>query len=182
VRLLLGLEFVLNGFNWWVKIIGPYPSISDYAGGKPVHAGLVGAMIATGFLFHVVKAVELLAGLALLTNYWVPLALVAVFSVTLNVFFVDVLISTHLRAHIMGTGAMVMSIFLMIAYLPYYMPMLAKNAQPHIVDASSQVPLLTSKMAKMIMIGLGLVSVCFGIVMIGWVGVMIFQTFSGSAF
>jgi hypothetical protein len=182
VRLLLGIEFFLNGFNWWVKIIGPYPSISDYAGGKPVHAGVVGAMIATGFMFHVVKAVELLAGIALLTNRWVPLALVAVFSVTLNVFFVDVLISTHLRAHIMGAGAMLMSIFLMFSYLPYYVPMLAKNAQAHMIVIPDHLHFVPLRTAKTALTGLGLVSVGFGVVMIGWVGVMIFQTLFGSAF
>jgi uncharacterized membrane protein len=179
VRLILGLEFFLNGLNWWIKIIGPYPSISDYAGGQPVHAGLVGAMIATGFLFHVVKAVELLAGIALLTNRWVPLALVSVFSVTLNVFFVDVLISTHLRAHIMGTGAMLMSIFLMFSYLPYYLPMLAKNAQAHMIVIPGQSHFMPSGWVKACFTGLGLVSLGFGVVMIGWVAVMIFQTFSG---
>jgi hypothetical protein len=184
VRMILGLEFLLNGLNWWIKIIGPYPSISDYAGGKPVHPGFVGAMIATGFIFHIVKATELIAGIGLLANRWVPLCLVAVFPVTVNVFFVDVLMSTHLRAHIMGTGAMLMSIFLMLSYFSYYAPMLSIVTQPHRTIQSIQIPQylqdIPSELGKRFILALGIMSALFGVVMLCWVGVMIIQTASGS--
>lgn len=185
VRLVLGLEFVVNGLNWWVKLIDPYPSIADFIHHAPPD-DVVGAMIRSGVLFHVVKAVELVAGVALLTNCFVPLALVAALPVTVNVFMVDVLISTHLRAHIMGTGAMMMSGFLMLAYLPYYRPMLDLRTQFETpATASSSAPgrqfAWLSPQAcpagRRLMVLFGGASLAIGLVMIVWVFVMIGQHF-----
>ncbi|MEO0033483.1 MAG: hypothetical protein RIS94_3241, partial [Pseudomonadota bacterium] len=84
VRLLLGTVYLVNGTNWFFKIITPYPSMSDYAHYLPP-ADVVGAMIEQGVLFHAAKAMEVLAGVLLLSNRLVPLALVVSMSVTVPV-------------------------------------------------------------------------------------------------
>ena len=89
IRILLGLVCFANGFNWFFKIITPYPSMSDFVHFMPP-PDIVGALIENGILFHLVKVVELVAGIALLTNRFVPLALVVSMSVTVIVFIVDV--------------------------------------------------------------------------------------------
>ena len=31
VRLIFGVQMTISGLNWWVKLIDPYPSLSDFA-------------------------------------------------------------------------------------------------------------------------------------------------------
>jgi hypothetical protein len=45
----------------------------------------IGALVATGYMMPFVKAVEVLAGLLLLANRFVPLALVALTPIVLNI-------------------------------------------------------------------------------------------------
>lgn len=169
VRLMMGTEFLLNGLNWWVKLIGPYPSISDFAHRAPP-PDFVGAMIQTGVMFHIVKATELLAGIALLTNRFVPLMLVAAFPVTVPVFIVDVILIHHLRGFFMGTGALLMNTFLLFSYLHCYRPMLNPRAQP---DAGR--PQDIPQLPVPLMLAYGWVATAFGAVILTWVAVMMFQ-------
>ena len=70
-RLLLGFDLLLNGINWWWKLL-PYPTLGDVpAHGTPQ---FIQAMIDTHFLFDGIKIVEVATGLALFANRWVPLA------------------------------------------------------------------------------------------------------------
>lgn len=126
VRLLFGLNFLLNGINWWWKIL-PYPTIADPPGGPP----FVQAMIDTGFLFHSIKLIEVVAGVAIIANRFVPLALVVAFPVTAAAWAVDVgLLGHSLRAQVMGWSVLSMNGFLLLAYLDAYRPMLAIRAAP----------------------------------------------------
>lgn len=126
VRLLFGLNFLLNGINWWWKIL-PYPTIGDPPGGP----AFVQAMIDTGFLFDGIKAVEVLTGVAILANRFVPLALAVAFPVTVAAWAVDIgLLGHSLRAQVMGWAVLSMNGFLMLAYLDAYGPMLLSKAAP----------------------------------------------------
>jgi len=181
VRIMLGTEFLINGLNWWVKLIGPYPSISDFAHHAPP-PDFVGAMIQTGVMFHVVKATELLAGIALLTNRFVPLMLVAVFPVTVPVFIVDVILIHHLRGFLMGTGAMLMNTFLLFSYLQCYRPMLNARAQPDSRSAEAAASAESAACAESataipgpLMLVYGSLAAFFGAVILIWVAVMMFQ-------
>ena len=129
VRLLLGAAYLVGGGNWFFKVIDPYPSISDYLNAPPPD-DIVGALIRTGILFHMVKLVELVAGLSLLSNRFVALALVISAPVTVVVFVVDVFVSGHTRAVFMGTGSFAMHGFLLLAYLNTYRPLLAARPVP----------------------------------------------------
>jgi hypothetical protein len=127
VRILFGLDLVINGLNWWVKLVTPYPSLSDFVD-KPPPPDFVGAMISTGIIFHVVKGTELIAGIAVLANRFVPLALVVALPISVNVFLVDWFLAHRLRAYVMGTGALLMNLALMAAYLEYYRPLLQSRS------------------------------------------------------
>jgi putative oxidoreductase len=67
-RILLGLAFVVFGLNYFLEFL-PKPDNMDPAAGA-----FVGALIA-GKVLGLIKAVEIGAGLALLGNRFVPLAL-----------------------------------------------------------------------------------------------------------
>jgi hypothetical protein len=170
-RLLLGAEFFINGLNWWVKLITPYPSMSD--GALLPKGDLLGAMIDTGILFHLVKAVELAAGVALLGNWFVPLALVVVFPVTVNVFIVDVFLHHRLRGFIMGAGAMLINSFLMLSYLGHYRTMLVRRAA--VDDLSARPGPSVLRFSRSL---LSVPAVIFGMIMVIWVAAMIVQHFA----
>lgn len=77
-RLLLGLLFAVFGLNGFVGFI-PVPPPAPEAG------AFLGALAATGYMFPMVKGLELLAGLALLAGVYVPLALLVLIPIVVNI-------------------------------------------------------------------------------------------------
>jgi len=178
VRLLMGVIYVINGVNWWFKLITPYPSLSDFATMAPP-PDVVGAMIENGVMFHMVKALELLTGIALLTNFMVPLVLVAVLPVTISVFIVDVFFIAHLRGFVMGAGSLVLNVYLLLAYLEHYRGMLAIRGRttgvPDAPGDGGNATDLVVTLARPVMPLIAALAVVLGLVMLGWLLVMIAQ-------
>jgi putative oxidoreductase len=82
-RVLLGLVFVVFGLNGFLNFIkGPLPS--------GVAGQFLGALMQSHFVF-VVSAVELVGGVLLLVNRYLPLALVLLGPVIVNIFFYHLL-------------------------------------------------------------------------------------------
>src|SRR5262245_44713279 len=132
-RLLLAFEYVLNGLNWWWKVL-PYPSAADPP--LPQTPAFVQAMIDTGFMFSGTKAVEVVTGLMLLANLWVPLALVVAFPVTVGIWSVDFfLISSSLRAQLLGWSVLTLNSYLLFAYIGHFRPMLVARATPWVAES-----------------------------------------------
>jgi len=78
VRALLGLAFVTFGLNFFFPFM-PMPPMSGPAG------AFAGALYATGYMFPLIKGVEVLAGLLLVTNRFVPLALLLLAPIVVNI-------------------------------------------------------------------------------------------------
>ncbi|MBO9604109.1 MAG: DoxX family membrane protein [Novosphingobium sp.] len=181
IRIFLGLVCFVNGFNWFFKIITPYPSMSDFVHFMPP-PDIVGALIENGILFHLVKLVELLAGIALLTNRLVPLGLVVSMSVTVIVFVVDVFRPEfRLRAFLMGSGTLAMTLVMLIAYYDHYRPMMAVKAAPN-PDPAEPRPADGGAFAaafgsvlKPLFLPFAVLSMLVGMVQVGWLGVMVGQ-------
>ena len=173
-RLLLAFEYILNGLNWWWKVL-PYPSVSD----PPLSQTppFVQAMIDTGFMFAGTKAVEVATGLLLLTNLWVPLALVVAFPVTVGIWSVDFfLISKSLRAQLLGWSVLTLNAYLLFAYIPYFLPMLVARATPWAagVDrASAQSAAGGPLRRRQALMVLGIVAVVLGGITSAWLVVMV---------
>ena len=68
VRILLGLILLVFGLNGFLGFI-PQPPIPEKAG------AFAGALAATGYMFVLIKGVEVIGGAMLLSNRFVPLAL-----------------------------------------------------------------------------------------------------------
>jgi len=146
VRWLLGLQYLMSGINWWYKIL-PFPSIHDRLVWPGKHQ-IVAAMIATGWMFDMSKAVEVITGLALVFNRFVPLMLVVSMAIAVNTYFLDAFIGDAITGWFAGTvptkvfiayvldliywggAVLTMQIFLCLAYLQNYRPMLALRAEP----------------------------------------------------
>jgi len=77
-RVFLGLTFTVFGLNGFVNFI-PQPAPGAEAG------AFLGALAATGYMFPLIKATEVAAGLLLLFGRWVPFALTLLAPVVVNI-------------------------------------------------------------------------------------------------
>lgn len=78
-RILLGLIFVVFGANGFLNFI-PMPP-------PPAQGGaFLGALFATGYMFPMIKGLEIVAGLMLLSGFLVPLALLLLAPIVVNIF------------------------------------------------------------------------------------------------
>jgi len=78
-RLLLGAVFTVFGLNGFFQFL-PMPPME----GPPME--FMGALGAAGYFFPLLKATEVTVGLALLSGFFVPLALTVLAPITINIF------------------------------------------------------------------------------------------------
>lgn len=121
-RLLLGLIFFVFGLNGFLGFI-PHPPMPEAAG------NFMAALMATGYFFPVLKATEVAVGLALLSNRFVPLALVVLAPISVQIFLFHA---------VLDPGGLVMAIvivglhaYLGWAYRENFRGVLAMKAEPH---------------------------------------------------
>jgi uncharacterized membrane protein YphA (DoxX/SURF4 family) len=77
-RLFLGLVFTVFGLNFFLHFL-PMPAA------PPRAAAFAGALFASGYLFPLLKATEVAAGLLLLSGFFVPLALAVLAPIVINI-------------------------------------------------------------------------------------------------
>jgi uncharacterized membrane protein YphA (DoxX/SURF4 family) len=70
-RILFGAGFVIFGLNGFLNFM-PNPPLTPEAG------SLLGALAATGYFFPMIKIIELLTGLMILTNLFAPLGAILI--------------------------------------------------------------------------------------------------------
>lgn len=78
VRIALGLVFVVFGANGFLHFL-PTPPFPPEAG------SFLGALAATGYMFPLIKSVEVVSGLLLLSGRWVALALLLLAPIVVNI-------------------------------------------------------------------------------------------------
>lgn len=101
VQLLAGLMLVVFGLNKFLHFI-PHPE-------STISMGMyTGALAQSGFIFPIVAVIEIIAGIAFLTNKYVPLMAVVLMPVMVNAFL------AHLFLDPAGIGN---STFLMIVLI-----------------------------------------------------------------
>jgi uncharacterized membrane protein YphA (DoxX/SURF4 family) len=120
-RVLLGLIFFVFGLNFFLNFIPPHP--------MPEAAGaFAGALFASGYLFVVLKVVEVASGLLLLAGRFVTLALALLAPIVVNI----VLFHAFLAPSGLPLALLVLAleIFLAWSYRSAYRPMLAARVAP----------------------------------------------------
>ncbi len=85
-RIFLGLVFTVFGLNGFLGFL-PTPEMPAAAG------GFIGALVATGYMFPLIKGTEVAAGLLLLGNRFVPLALTLLAPITVNILLFHVVLA-----------------------------------------------------------------------------------------
>ncbi len=120
-RVLLGLVFVVFGLNGFFHFIEP-PEMNEAAG------ALMGALVGTGYFMAVVKLVEVVSGVMILTDKYLPLGLVLLAPVSVNILLF------HLFLDRSGLGMaiviVVAQLFLAWAYRDSFSGVLRANAAP----------------------------------------------------
>ena len=77
LRIILGLILIIFGANKFLGFM-PSPELPEAAG------NFMGALANTGYMFPLIGAVEVIVGLLLILNKWVPFALILLAPVAVN--------------------------------------------------------------------------------------------------
>jgi hypothetical protein len=107
IRVLFGLIFFVCGLNGFLNFL-PQPS-------TPMPAGAVAfgtALMQTGYMFPLIKGTEVAASILLLSNRFVPLALVLLAPVTVNIFAFHAILTPGQA----GFAAVLVAIHLLLAW------------------------------------------------------------------
>jgi uncharacterized membrane protein YphA (DoxX/SURF4 family) len=123
VRILLGLGFFVFGLNGFLHFIQEPKSTPMPEGAK----AFAEAMMRTGYMFQLVAGTQLIAGLLLLLNLFVPLALVLLMPVLVNIIAFHIFLQP--AGIVPGLVFMVMELYLAWVYRKAYSPILAIRAQ-----------------------------------------------------
>lgn len=120
-RVLLGVVFFVFGLNGFLGFI-PQPPMPDRAG------AFMGALAATGYMFPLIKGVEVIAGAMLLSNRFVPLALALLAPNVVNI----VLFHSVLAPGGLVVALVVLALELLAAwsYRDAFAPMLSARTTP----------------------------------------------------
>jgi uncharacterized membrane protein YphA (DoxX/SURF4 family) len=123
LRVLFGIHFLFNGLNYifhFIDIPKPPAEMANV---------LMDALVNSG-IFGIAKGVEVLTGLMLILNIYVPLALLVAFPVTIVITYMDVMLTGVPLYAGLGLITFLWNAGLMLAYLKYYRPILAMRTTP----------------------------------------------------
>ena len=116
--------FFVFGLNGFLNFIPP-PS-------TPMSAGAIafsGAMMKTGYLFQMVAGTQVIVGILLLANRFVPLALALIAPVIVNIIAFHAFLAP--AGIVPGIIVTALEIYLAWSYRNAYWPMLTMRVSPH---------------------------------------------------
>ncbi|MEO0031933.1 MAG: hypothetical protein RIS94_1691 [Pseudomonadota bacterium] len=122
VRYYMGGFNLLSGLNFFFHI-WPQPKIAESIGNSYVQISLQLG------LFQFAKVLEIVGGLSLVLNRFVPLGLVLLMPVTVNIFLLNAFWSPLPHIVVSVTRNFVFHVILLAAYANYYLPMLRFRAE-----------------------------------------------------
>ncbi|MDQ6844281.1 MAG: hypothetical protein M3Z92_08020 [Bacteroidota bacterium] len=119
-RLLLGFLYLVFGLDYFLHFI-PY---------QPLHIGKTGALVAglkgVGYIYPMMKVIQIVGGLSLLLNRYTPFFAVVVFPISLNVLLFHTILVPS--GWLMGVLLFVPNILLGYGYRKYYKGMFTAKA------------------------------------------------------
>lgn len=118
----MGLLFLVTGLNGFLRFLPEPATIPEGA------AAFAGALMNTGYMFPLIMGTQLIVGVLLLVNRFVPLALVLIAPVIVNIIAFHV----FLEPAGIGPGAVVLllEMYLVWTYRNCYCGMFAWRATP----------------------------------------------------
>ena len=121
VRILMGLIFCVTGLNGFLNFL-PQAPMPEGA------VAFIGALMKTGFLFQLIMGTQLIVGLLLVTNRFVPLALALIAPIVVNIIAFHVFLAPSGLP--LAVVVLVLEVYLAWAYRNAYRPMLAIRVTP----------------------------------------------------
>jgi hypothetical protein len=121
-RLLLGLVFLVFGLNGFLKFMPQPKSLPDGV------VALLGAMINSGYMIQLVSGTQVLVAVLLLTNLFVPLALVMIAPVIVHILAFHIFLQP--AGIVPGLIVLALEVYLVYSYRSAYRGMLAMWATP----------------------------------------------------
>ena len=136
VRLIYAAWMIPAGLNHFIRLY-PQPT-----GNQPLSTGVFLALLDSG-MFTLVKATELVAGLAVLFGFRLPLFLLMALPVSFTVWYWD----TELQgwwtgSAVYGWAVLSCNLVLCLAYWERYAPMFTRNATPQLSLRDEPVPIV----------------------------------------
>jgi uncharacterized membrane protein YphA (DoxX/SURF4 family) len=122
VRVAFGVHALLSGINYFYPLVPPPPVNLSPAG------PFVAEMDAVG-LYALIKVVEVLVGVLLIANVYVPLALVLEMPTTMSIFFLNTFVDSSPRQLYTGPKELIFNLLLILAYWAYFRPLLTARAE-----------------------------------------------------
>lgn len=129
-RVMLGAWMVVSGTSHLLSMFGFAPIFPQPLGSLHPSNVMLVSLLEVG-LFDVVKTVELVVGLCLVFNIFVPLALAAAVPVSYMVFHNSIALNMRydrIFSTYMAVWCLYMNLILILAHLRYYLPMLRMHA------------------------------------------------------
>jgi uncharacterized membrane protein YphA (DoxX/SURF4 family) len=120
-RILLGLAFTVFGLNFFFHFIPNPPA-------PPAAGAFAGALFATGYLFQLLKVLEVASGVALLAGRFVPLALAVLAPIIVNIIFFHAFL--HPAGLLLPVVVLALELFLAFCYRDAFRPMLQARNTP----------------------------------------------------
>ncbi len=119
-RVTLGLIFSVFGLNYFLEFLPPPPPPPEQA------LPFLGGLMASGYVFPVIKTVEVVAGAALLANRFVPLALTLLAPIIVNIVAFHFLLAP---SYGMPVALIALELYLAWTHRAAFLPMLRARAQ-----------------------------------------------------
>jgi hypothetical protein len=131
-RVVLGLLFFVFGLNYFLNFL-PAPSEA------PPESALtfLGGLTASGYVFPLIKSIEVAAGVALLANRFVPLALTLLAPIIINIAAFHFLLAP---AYALPVVILTLELFLAWSYRAAFLPMLRARVVPAATLSESAAP------------------------------------------
>ena len=124
VRVLMGLGFTIFGLNGFLHFMPePKQQMSEAA------TALMTGFAKSGYVLPLVSGTQLIVGILLLTNLFVPLALVLIMPVLVNILAFHIFVQPGILP---GAILTAFELFLAWSYRDYYRAVLSPRARPNL--------------------------------------------------
>lgn len=146
-RIMLGAWMVVSGASHLLSLFGFQPIFPQPLGTLHPSNVMLVSLLEVG-LFDLVKTVELIVGLCLVFNVFVPLALAAALPVSYMVFHNSIVLNVRYErifSTYMAVWCLYMNLILILAYIRYYLPMLRMRAPMGRLEDFKQLPTILDK-------------------------------------
>lgn len=129
-RVMLGAWMIINGANHLLYLFG-LPTVYPQPVGNLHWSNVMLVSLIETHLFDLVKTLELVIGLCLVFNIFVPVAVAASLPISYMVFHNSIMLNyryDRIFSTYMSVWTLYMNVFLALAYIKYYIPMLKMHA------------------------------------------------------